>query len=57
VTTSCERDDEPSGSIKSGKIFDKLSDYQLVKDSASRQYCSLGTILKTEVTKVAELPF
>jgi len=32
---SCEHGNEPSGSIKDGEFFDQLSDYQLLKDSAT----------------------
>jgi hypothetical protein len=34
VVGSCDRDNEASVSIKEGKLFDRLSDYQILKDSA-----------------------
>jgi hypothetical protein len=35
VAGFCERDNEPSGSIKCGEFLDKLSDYYLVKKTTA----------------------
>jgi hypothetical protein len=35
VAGSCEHSSEPSGSVKGGVFLDKLSDYLLLKDSAT----------------------
>lgn len=35
VTRSCERCNEPSGSISGGELLDQLSDYQILKKTSA----------------------
>jgi len=35
VAVSCEHGIDPSGSIKSGKVFDQMSDCQLLKEDST----------------------
>jgi hypothetical protein len=36
VADCCEHGNEPSGSIKDGELLEKLSEYQLLKDSSMK---------------------